>query len=289
VSFFFLLNKSLIKRIVIPTVTVFSSFFCGLSTCSVLIWLLVWFAFLPCANASQPTTPFPEIKFSVFNQFISSTFNSNISLATVLMVFFTLIENPELLNLHARQKNPQLSSENSIISSAWMRALCRQMKDHLPDNGFVRLFKKNEFTSETWEDDLSKKLDGFAECLGLTPYRNGLFHKKLLPISQKSIQPEYIICPLDMECTKSGCHGRHIFMSTKKSDIPIVTLIQYFTVPPHSIWNPYGIHGIHGIHMESIWNMFVPWNPHGFHGFHEFHMDSMDSTWTQWNLFNFIY
>jgi CxC5 like cysteine cluster associated with KDZ transposases len=226
VSFFFLLNKSLIKRIVIPTVTVFSSFFCGLSTCSVLIWLLVWFAFLPCANASQPTTPFPEIKFSVFNQFISSTFNSNISLATVLMVFFTLIENPELLNLHARQKNPQLSSENSIISSAWMRALCRQMKDHLPDNGFVRLFKKNEFTSETWEDDLSKKLDGFAECLGLTPYRNGLFHKKLLPISQKSIQPEYIICPLDMECTKSGCHGRHIFMSTKKSDIPIVTLIR---------------------------------------------------------------
>ena len=206
--------------------TVFSFFFSFLSTFSVLIWLLVWFAFLPCVAASQPTTPFPEIKFSVFSNFISSTFSSNISLATVLMVFFTLIENPELLNLHARQKNPQLSSENSKISSAWMGALCRQLKDHVPDGGFARLFKKNQFTSETWEDDLSRKLDGFSECLGLTPYRNGLFHKKLLPISQKSIQPEYIICPLDMECTKPGCHGRHLSMSTKKSDIPSVTLIK---------------------------------------------------------------
>ncbi len=206
--------------------TVFSSLIGFLSTCSVLIWLLVWFAFLPCVTASQPTTPFPEIKFTVFSKFISSTFNSNISLATVLMVFFTLIENPELLNLHARQKNPQLSSEKSIISSAWMRALCRQLKDHLPDRGFARLFRKNEYSPETWEDDLSGKLDGFSECLGLTPYQNGLFNKKLLPISQKSIQPEYIICPLDMECTKSGCHGRHLSMSTKKSDIPSVTLIK---------------------------------------------------------------
>lgn len=191
-----------------------------------LIWILVWLAFLPGVTASHPTTPFPEIKFSVFSNFIASTFNPNISLATVLMVFFTLIENPELLNLHARQKNPQLSSEKSLISSAWMRALCRQLKGHLPDDGFVKLFKKKEFTSENWEDVLSRKLDGFAECLGLTPYRKGSFHKKLLPVSQKSIQPEYVICPLDMECTKPGCHGCQLLMSTKKSDIPIVTLIK---------------------------------------------------------------
>ena len=107
-----------------------------------------------------------------------------------------------------------------------MRALCRQLKDHLPDDTFIRLFKKNEFTSETWEDGLSRKLDGFSECLGLTPYQNGVFHKKLLPISRKSIQPEYVICPVDMECTKTDCLGRHLTMSTKKNDIPIVTLIK---------------------------------------------------------------
>jgi hypothetical protein len=192
----------------------------------VLIWILVWLAFLPGVTASHPTTPFPEIKFSVFSKFIASTFNPNISLATVLMVLFTLIENPELLNLHARQKNPQLSSEKSIISSAWMRALCRQLKGHLPDDDFVKLFKKKEFTSENCEDVLSRKLDGFAECLGLTPYQKGSFHKKLLPVSQKSIQPEYVICPLDMECTKPGCDGCQLLMSTKKSDIPNVTLIK---------------------------------------------------------------
>src|ERR1700679_1134017 len=126
---------------------IFSFFFYFLSSFSVFIWLSIWFAFLPCVMASQTTTPFPEIKFRVFSDFISSTFNYNISLATVLVVFFSLIENPELLNLHARQKNSQLSSENSKISSAWIRALCRQLKDHLPDNGFNRLFKKNEFTS----------------------------------------------------------------------------------------------------------------------------------------------
>jgi hypothetical protein len=54
--------------------------------------------------------------------------------------FFTLIKNLEFLNLHARQKNLQLSSEKSLISSAWMRALCRQSKGHLPDDGFVKLF-----------------------------------------------------------------------------------------------------------------------------------------------------
>jgi hypothetical protein len=46
-----------------------------------------------------------------------------------------------------------------------MHALCRQLKDHLPDDGFVKLFKKNEFTLKTWEDDLSKKLDGLQNAL----------------------------------------------------------------------------------------------------------------------------
>jgi len=30
----------------------------------------------------------------------------------------------------------------------------------------------------------------------------------------------------------------------------------YFTIPPHSIWNPYGMDIFHGFHMDSIWNMF---------------------------------
>ncbi len=72
--------------------------------------------------------------------------------------------------------------------------------------------------------------------------------------------------------------------------------MQYFTVPPYSIWNPYGMdlfHGFHveyvhsiwhicgfhmdsiwnvniphGIHMESMWNEYIPWNPCGMNLFH---------------------
>ena len=77
-----------------------------------------------------------------------------------------------------------------------MHALCHQLKDHLPDDGFARLFKKKEFTSENWEDDLSRKFDGFAECLGLTPYQNGSFHKKLLPISQSLFNQNILSVPL---------------------------------------------------------------------------------------------
>jgi hypothetical protein len=78
---------------------------------------------------------------------------------------------------------------------------------------------------------------------------------------------------------------------------------QYFTMPPHSIWNPYGIHMkwiysmesiwnpcgmdiFHGIHMESMWNMFGPFMEYVklSHGMHVFHMYSiwnghLDSTW----------
>src|SRR5882762_7405277 len=60
--------------------------------------------------------------------------------------------------------------------------------------------------------------------------------------------------------------------------LPICSNIhEVFTVPPHSTWNPYGIHvsiwipyGFHPFHMEYVWVMFQPfqdvrsaWNPHG--------------------------
>src|SRR5580704_1388309 len=176
--------------------------------------------------ALQPTTPFPKITFQAFSNFISSNFNSNISLATVLMVFFTLIENPEILNLHARQKHPQLPDQQSRVFSAWMRALCHVLKARLPSKDFNELFKDNEFQESTWENNLSRKLDGFSEKLGLTPYKNGVFQKQLFSISQKRIQPQYIICPADMQCTNVLCSSRHLTLSSRKRDSPTVTLIK---------------------------------------------------------------
>jgi hypothetical protein len=68
---------------------------------------------------------------------------------------------------------------------------------------------------------------------------------------------------------------------------------QYFTMPPHSIWNPCGIHEMtwipYGFHMEYVsslnhifTNMDSTWIPHGFHGLipYGFHM------YSTWNRFH---
>ena len=82
-------------------------------------WLLVWLAFFPCVLATgSTTTPFPNIPFQAFSQFILTTFNSEISLATVLLVFFSLLENPDLVHLHACQKHPKLPNEKKIKNIA---------------------------------------------------------------------------------------------------------------------------------------------------------------------------
>ena len=54
----------------------------------------------PLVLATSPTMPFPNIPFSEFSEFINSQFSSGISLATVLTLVFSLMENPEFLNQH---------------------------------------------------------------------------------------------------------------------------------------------------------------------------------------------
>src|SRR6266571_9184141 len=76
-------------------------------------------------------------------------------------------------------------------------------------------------------------------------------------------------------------------------------LYQYFTVPPYSIWNPYGIHMEWIYSMESTWNpcgictfhLAYMWIPHGFHmeckystwNPHGIHMESMWNEYIPWN------
>ena len=50
-------------------------------------------------------TTFPDLTFKVFSEFVFSHFGSQVSLATVLVLLFTMTENPELLSLHDRQQN----------------------------------------------------------------------------------------------------------------------------------------------------------------------------------------
>ena len=91
-----------------------------LSPSSWSIILLV--GFLPMVSAAPAHSPFSGTTFQEFSKFVQENFSSGISLATVLVVLFTTTSNPDLLNLHARQQNPQHGEAVQVVSG-WMKAL----------------------------------------------------------------------------------------------------------------------------------------------------------------------
>ena len=105
---------------------------------SIWIWLLLileGLSNLPIVAGAKPSTSFPDISFQVFSTFIQSTFSSQISLATVILVLFTMLENPDLLNIHAHQKHPQCGlKEKKTRASAWFKFLARALVDESKTN-----------------------------------------------------------------------------------------------------------------------------------------------------------
>ena len=194
--------------------------------------LIVVILLCPGANAVQNEQPFPNITFKVFNTFIEENFSSKISLATVLMLLFTVNENTDLLNLHQRQKNPQLKGgETRIELSAWIKSLAREIQVQTTEAKFKTFFKTSDaFKSLPDTEVISKlgtKLNNFADMLGLNPYgSDGKLIKRLQPISKKNIQPIIILCPPSFSCSDKKCKGRRILQSTHNTDVPHVTLIK---------------------------------------------------------------
>jgi hypothetical protein len=79
------------------------------------------FGFLPDAYATPDQDPLPDVSFKVFSQFIMANFGSEISLSTLLMMLFSMTNNPDLLNLHAHQQytcntDPQIQCWESANS-----------------------------------------------------------------------------------------------------------------------------------------------------------------------------
>ncbi|KAF8806697.1 hypothetical protein BYT27DRAFT_7030534, partial [Phlegmacium glaucopus] len=65
------------------------------------------------------------------NDFVTTNFSSKVSLATILLVLFSLTDNPDLLNLHARQQHPSCSGEKKSALSGWIKCLARTLQSHL--------------------------------------------------------------------------------------------------------------------------------------------------------------
>ena len=180
-----------------------------LANLPLLFYLLAFVSVLPVTAAMTSEQPFPNITFASFNEFVVKHFNSNVSLATVLLVLFTMTENPDLLNLHARQKHPHCVGEIKQVSSGWIRALARSLESQLKTD-IDQLFQE---TISVNEDDvispLTKKIDKLMDVLKLNPFsKSGKLKKRIYKVSYDKIAAVHIICPFSMECEDTQCDPR---------------------------------------------------------------------------------
>jgi hypothetical protein len=96
-----------------------------------LIWLFIWLYMALPVSALPSQNPFPNILFTDFSQAVTTTFGSNITLATVLAISFSLTDNSDLRNLHFRQQHPTESGENKIQIFGWITGLVNALSDKL--------------------------------------------------------------------------------------------------------------------------------------------------------------
>ena len=192
-------------------------------------WVAVAFAFLPVVTAVSDNSHFPDISFKVFSQFVQENFSSRITLSQVLLVLFTMTDNPDLLSLHARQQNPKYVGETCSPISGWMKCLARGLQEKLGENHtkLSKHYQRNKPSDKAHVDNISQKLDAFAKLLNLYPYDSeGQFQGKLKTVSYKSIQAVQVICPHSVACETTSCNPRSLLQNTKLRDIPRVTLIK---------------------------------------------------------------
>ena len=192
-------------------------------------WIAVAFSFLPIVTAVPDEGHFPNIPFKVFSQFVQENFSSRITLSQVLLVLFTITDNHDLLNLHARQQNPKYNGERSASMSGWLKCLARGLQEKLEED-HTKLFKnyqRNQLSDKAKVNGITQKLDGLARLLNLYPYdSDGHFQGKLKAVSYKSIQAVQVICPQSMTCETTHCNPRSLLQKTKLGDISRVTLIK---------------------------------------------------------------
>jgi len=184
---------------------------------------------LPVVSAAPNNDPFSGITFKAFSGFVEQHFSSKISLTTVLVVLFTMTNNPDLLNLHARQQHP-LPDERLQNISGWLKALARALDGKLGQDT-DRLFQTTDNFSNLENDQrdsaIATKLDLLYKLLDLSAYDDeGVFRQSRYKQVKKEIEPAYVIAPASMQCQTQSCKGRSLHMNTRDRDISSATLIK---------------------------------------------------------------
>src|ERR1700674_3464757 len=181
---------------------------------------------LPVVSAAPSDDPFSGITFKAFSEFVEQHFSSRISLTTVLVVLFTLTDNSDVLNLHARQQHPPPDECLQMISG-WLKALARALDEKLgQDTG--QLFQTTaNLNNDQRNSAIAIKLNSLYKLLDLSPYDNeGVFHQSRYKQVRKEIEPAYVISPTSIQCQTQSCNGRSFHTNTRDRDTPRVTLIK---------------------------------------------------------------
>jgi CxC5 like cysteine cluster associated with KDZ transposases len=191
-----------------------------------ILQLLFWMALIPPVYASPNQRDFPNITFKTFSLFISTTFHSDISLATVLFLLFSLTENTDLLNLHSRQQQQLYPSEKVTKYTGWLSALVDALLDRLDEKTSSHLF----LTSDHEENHIKlfgDKIHAMAQTLKLLPYtKSDQFKPKCVqPISHDNIKAIRLLCPTTFTCTTASCNPRSLVQFTRDRDVPHTKLI----------------------------------------------------------------
>jgi hypothetical protein len=113
--------------------------------------------------------------FTDFCQLIQDQFGAEISLTTVLIILFSLTSNPDLLNLHARQQNPNpmCSGELRQLVTGWMKAFVWSLQTRLgatTDDLFQQSDGLSQMTRDQRLSAIGRKMDNVIHGLGLYPY-----------------------------------------------------------------------------------------------------------------------
>ena len=198
------------------------------------LWILLVLSFLPTAAASSEFRPFPEMTFLSFSQFIQKNFSANISLSTVLLMLFTMTENPDLLSLHARQQYSLVKGESISSINSWIKSLSRAVYVKMNSNASTLLHESDQYEGISENhiiSNLATKLDKLAQHLDLIKYnKKGHLKSALKPISYQAIEAVHIICPESYQCVTSECEFRSLVQTTKQRDIPLVTFVKNNTI-----------------------------------------------------------
>lgn len=211
--------------------------------CSPVI-LIVWL--LPSALAAETSnTPFPDMTFRDFSDSISENFGSDVSLATVLTILFSILKNTDLVNLHARQQIAIKKGEQGKMVTTWMSAFVRCMLRERLANDTATLFKQSEGLPPTelaTVTAIGLKFDRLIKQLKLFPFTTSGKIKKcgiLKPVSYDNIEPVLMICPTNYVCSTYTCDSYALIQKTRDRDIPQVIVIQGTKIHKHA----YVVHG----------------------------------------------